>query len=96
MLNNHIEKKLLINKGELPTYYAEGTHEAIIDKETFAKAQRDRLVRYWKATVFREKHSRSVIRLRCRIKCGLCGCNFKRVTCNGKVSLELQYLSGKR
>ena len=37
--NNHIEKKLVANKGELPMYYAEGTHEPIIDQTTFDKAQ---------------------------------------------------------
>ena len=38
-VNNHIEKKLMRNKGELPMYYAECTHEAIINRETFEKAQ---------------------------------------------------------
>ena len=37
--NNHLEKKLVKNEGELAQYYAEGTHDAIIDEETFAKAQ---------------------------------------------------------
>ena len=37
--NNHIEKRLLPNRGELPMYYAEGTHEPIIDQATFDKAQ---------------------------------------------------------
>ena len=81
-VNNHIEKKLLINKGELPMYYAEGTHEAIIDKETFAKAQE--IVRYWKEQ-FSGRNTPKHYPFTSRIKCGLCGCNFKRVTCNGKV-----------
>ncbi len=37
--NNHIEKKMVRNFGELPMYYVENTHEAIIDMETFEKAQ---------------------------------------------------------
>ena len=37
--NNHIEKKRTLNRGELPMYYAEGTHPAIIDAETFAVAK---------------------------------------------------------
>ncbi len=37
--NNHLEKKLIHNDGQLPKYYAEGTHDAIVDEEMFAKAQ---------------------------------------------------------
>lgn len=37
--NNHLEKKRVPNRGELPMYYAEGTHEDIDDMETFEKAQ---------------------------------------------------------
>lgn len=33
--NNHIDKKECRNKGELPRYYAEDTHEGIIDEELF-------------------------------------------------------------
>ena len=40
--NNHIEKKLLPNRGELPMYYAEGTHEPIIDQPTFDLVQKIR------------------------------------------------------
>jgi len=36
---NHITKKTLINEGQLPKYHAEGTHEAIIDVETFMAVQ---------------------------------------------------------
>lgn len=36
---NHITKRKIENKGQLPQYYAEETHEAIIDKETFLLVQ---------------------------------------------------------
>lgn len=36
---DHITKKKLINKGQLPQFYIENNHEAIIDKETFKKVQ---------------------------------------------------------
>lgn len=36
---NHITKRKIENKGQLPQYYAEETHEAIIDKETFLRVQ---------------------------------------------------------
>ena len=38
-VNNHIEKKCVKNKGELPQYYATETHPAIIDQATFDAAQ---------------------------------------------------------
>ena len=81
-VNNHIEKKTVKNNGELPMYYAEGTHEAIIDKETFEQAQA--VVR-----AVREKYcgkkSPKRYPFSSIIKCGICGENFKRVTCNGRV-----------
>ena len=39
---NHLTKKKLVNKWELPKYYAEDTHEAIIPKETFDAVQAER------------------------------------------------------
>ena len=38
-LNNHLEKKMVKNCGELPQYYATETHPAIIDQATFDAAQ---------------------------------------------------------
>lgn len=40
-ISDHITKRIKPNRGELPMYYVEGTHEAIIDKETFAAAQEE-------------------------------------------------------
>lgn len=37
--NNHLEKKRCRNTGELPMYYAEETHPAIITEETFKATQ---------------------------------------------------------
>ena len=36
---DHLTKKLVRNAGALPMYFAEGTHQAIIDKEIYEKAQ---------------------------------------------------------
>jgi DNA invertase Pin-like site-specific DNA recombinase len=36
---DHITKRKKLNMGELPKFYAQGTHEAIIDKETFQAIQ---------------------------------------------------------
>lgn len=38
-VNNHIEKKLVKNRGELPKYFATETHPAIVDQATFDAAQ---------------------------------------------------------
>lgn len=75
--NNHIEKKLLPNRGELPMYYAEGTHEPIIDQATFDKAQ-ERLRMLAQQAANRKKPTRSVFSG--LIHCGLCGNTYKRVT----------------
>ena len=74
---NHIEKKLVANKGELPMYYAEGTHEPIIDQATFDKAQ-ERLRMLAQQTANRKKPTRSAFSG--LIHCGLCGNTYKRVT----------------
>ena len=80
-LNNHIDKKQCSNNGELPRYYAQSTHEAIIDEETFLQAQ---------AVLGKigqtHKHNSPVrYMLTGMIRCGTCGKNFKRTTNNGKV-----------
>ncbi len=81
--NNHIEKKLVPNKGELPMYYAEGTHEPIIDQATFDKAQ-ERLSILAQQTSKRKKPTRSAFSG--LIRCGQCGNTYKRVTYRGKHS----------
>ena len=43
---SHVTHKLVKNNGELPMYYAEGTHAAIIDSETYRKAQEEFAARY--------------------------------------------------
>lgn len=79
--NNHIEKKLVANKGELPMYYAEGTHEPIIDAATFEQAQ-ERLRKIAQQTAGRKKPSHSAFSgLIC---CGICGNTYKRVTYRGR------------
>ena len=69
------------NSGELLKYYAEGVHEAIIDKGTFDKAQ-EVLKRVRENHCGRKPYGKypftSILR------CGLCGANFKRITCNGR------------
>lgn len=78
---NHIDKKLVPNRGELPMYYAERTHEPIIDQAAFDTAQ-VRLNELSRQAEKREKPTRSTFSG--LIRCGLCGSTYKRVTCRGK------------
>ena len=78
--NNHLEKKKCRNTGELPMYYAEDTHPAIIDEDTFEAAQAV-LLATQNAHKNRPKPKTSVFTG--YIYCPHCGKNFKRVTNNG-------------
>ena len=63
-----LTKKMKTNQGEVPQYYVENNHEAIIDPETFEMVQRE-LARRTKG---KNRHS-GVHLLSGRIKCGDCG-----------------------
>lgn len=74
--NNHIEKQQRLNRGELPMYYAEGTHPAIIDEETFAAAKA-RLAEFAAKADGWAHPTRSAFSG--LITCGQCGEKYKRV-----------------
>lgn len=76
-VNNHLEKRQLPNRGELPKYYAEGTHPAIIDADTFGKAQ-ELLQRLERKNSTRKRPFKSAFTG--KIVCARCGKNYKRVT----------------
>ena len=76
--NNHLEKKEIPNRGELPQYYAEGTHEAIIDQATFDAAQR-LLAKLRESTPVRSPWKKSAFTS--MITCAVCGRKYKRCTC---------------
>lgn len=38
---DYINKKSIVNHGEVPMYFVENSHEAIVDKDTFNKAQKE-------------------------------------------------------
>ncbi|MCE5342802.1 MAG: recombinase family protein [Eubacteriales bacterium] len=80
--NNHLEKKLCHNCGELPKYYATESHPAIIDATTFQAAQ-DLLTRLSEQTAHRAKPQLS--EFAGMILCPHCGKAYKRVTSNGSV-----------
>ena len=74
--NNHIEKKIAENKGQLPRFYVEESHPAIIDAETFAKAQ-ERLEEIHQTTADRAPRTQSVFTG--IIRCDCCGRTYLRI-----------------
>ena len=79
--NNHLEKKLIHNDGQLPKYYAEGTHDAIVDEELFAKVQ-GILHDLAKRREALKKPTLSAFSG--MIVCDNCGAKYKRTTSKGK------------
>ncbi len=80
---NHITKRTIINRGELPMYYVENAHEAIIPPETFQKVQEmiaQRAERYAPPVV--EKPL--AYPFTSLITCARCGKHFRRKTVRGK------------
>ena len=78
-VNNHVEKKQLPNRGELPQYFVAEDHAPIIDRETFDAVQAEIAGR-------RELHTakaadavkRPDMPLGDRIICGICGKKYRR------------------
>lgn len=73
---NHITKRKMPNHGELPQYYVEEAHEAIIDKETFMHAQE--LLREKKEYFSPDKPTTVTYPLSGMIHCGCCGKYYRR------------------
>lgn len=63
-----LSKKKKINKGEVPQYYVEGSHDAIIEPSVFDAVQKQMAVRH----PGKNRHS-SVSIFSSKIKCGDCG-----------------------
>jgi len=80
-INNHLQKKKLKNTGQLAQYYAENTHEAIIDSMTFEKAQ---LVMAEKAKACESYSHHTTTMFTSYIRCGKCGKNYRRGKQNNK------------
>jgi DNA invertase Pin-like site-specific DNA recombinase len=83
---DHLTKKLVWNKGQLPQYLAEGTHPAIIDTATFEKAQAvmdERRKLYEAKSGSRNRYPFSGI-----IRCGNCGKKYKRKVTAGRAAWQ--------
>ena len=78
-INNHLEKKRMTNTGQLPQYYAEETHPAIIDSATFEAAQE--IIKEIESTTANRAHPQKRP-FTSKIICGKCGSNFKRTKNN--------------
>ena len=73
---DHITKEKVINHGEKPRYIVENSHEAIIDKDTFAKVQQEiarRAQRYHP-----QKCTPPMYPFAGLLRCELCGGYFRR------------------
>jgi len=74
-ISDHLTKQKRVNRGELPKYYVEGAHEAVIDRVTFDAVQ---------AEVARRAHENKPAKKEAHcefsgiIHCGRCGANFNR------------------
>lgn len=71
--DNHITKKSCINNGQLPQYHAEDSHEAIINLDTFLKAQAEMKRRELPKTKQWQSYPYSGL-----IVCAKCGKHFRR------------------
>lgn len=76
---DHLTKRVVKNRGELPMFYVEDTHEPIIDMNTFEKVQ-DEIMRRKEGVnnkpIVGQSEYTGIIR------CGNCGANFRRKTNN--------------
>lgn len=79
---DHITHKSINNNGELPQYWVENSHEAIISLETYEKVQ-DEIARRRELGAL----ANPAINTGCftsKIKCGICGRSFQRSSRNRK------------
>lgn len=82
-VKDHLTKALVLNKGNLPKYYAEGTHPPIIDLETFKRAQeimKKNREHYSGGTSIRKYPFTG------KIVCGICGKHYGHKNKQGRIS----------
>lgn len=79
--DDHLNKKTLVNRGQLPMAYVQNAHEPIIDRQTFECVQQEIARR---AGAFHPKHQEYPFTG--MIVCGGCGKHYKRKCAHGKTS----------
>jgi site-specific DNA recombinase len=82
-VSDHLTKREVCNKGRLPQYYAEDTHPAIIDMETFEMAQ-EIMERRRNRFGNRKGVTPKSYPFTGKIVCEGCGKNYKRKVAGGK------------
>ncbi|WP_298196464.1 recombinase family protein [Desulfosporosinus sp.] len=81
---NYLDKKRVINKDESTLIIHENTHEAIIDIDTFNKVQEEIARRAELLNVGNTRYTNKYP-YSGKIKCGICGMNYKHVSWNKMV-----------
>lgn len=85
-VSNVLDQKQKKNNGELTQYLYENNHVGIIDIETFEAVQAEKVRR---TNVVSSEHGKQIRKntrhssgnsLSGKIKCGECGCNYRRIT----------------
>jgi site-specific DNA recombinase len=74
---DHITHRQKDNNGELPRYWVEDSHEAIIDLETFEKVQ-SRIAKHKELQINADR-SNNVLCFTSKVKCNICGANYRRI-----------------
>lgn len=82
-ISDHISKRQVINDGQLPQYYVQDAHEAIIDRDTFAKVQAEIRRRAEKHTP--SKPQQEDYLFTGKIVCEQCGKHYRRKISENKV-----------
>ena len=80
-INNHLEKKVVKNRGQVRQYFVEDSHPAIISRETFMAAQQV-LKALNEKTSGRAPAEHTPFSY--RVICGNCGKLYKRITVTGR------------
>ncbi|MGF7143227.1 DNA invertase Pin-like site-specific DNA recombinase [Anaerotaenia torta] len=81
-VNDPIEKKLCINRGEKPQYFVTNSHEPIIDRETYERILAERERRAAKYRPVESRGPRQTYPFTGKMVCGKCGAHFRRKIAN--------------
>ena len=76
-IQDPISKKKVMNTGQLPQYFVNDTHEAIIDMETFTQVQ-EKLARNKEMRRFPYNHTGRKYPFTMKVVCGCCGRHYTR------------------
>lgn len=83
-----ITKEIRKNNGEKPQYFVEGSHEGILDRETYEKVLAERARRAAAYQPRSGSYERNRFPFSGKIHCGKCGNSFTRKVLNGNTPYE--------